>query len=63
MKLYCDDKFAICIARNGVEHDRTRHIEVNKHFIKEKLNNDLICTPYVSTQRITGKHTHQGAEQ
>jgi len=33
-----------------VQHDITKHIEVNRHFIKEKLYNGLICTPYISSQ-------------
>ena len=35
MKLYCDKKSAINIAHNPVQHDRTKHVEVEKHFIKE----------------------------
>jgi len=50
MKLYCDNKCAISIAHNPVQHDRTKHIEVDRHFIKEKLDSGLICTPYVSSQ-------------
>jgi hypothetical protein len=50
MKLYCDNKSAISIAHNPVQHDRTKHIEVDRHFIKEKLDSGLICTPYVSFQ-------------
>ena len=49
MRLYCDNKSAISIANNSVQHDRTKHIEVDRHFIKEKLESGLICTPYVST--------------
>lgn len=49
MGLYCDNKSAISIAHNPVQHDRTKHIEVDRHFIKEKLDSGLICTPYVST--------------
>ena len=49
MKLYCDNKSAINIAHNPVQHDRTKHVEVDRHFIKEKLNSGLICTPFVST--------------
>jgi hypothetical protein len=49
MKLYCDNKFAIAIAHNPVQHDRTKHVEVDRHFIKEKLESGLICTPYVPT--------------
>ena len=50
MKLYCDNKLAISIAHNPVQHDKTKHIEIDRHFIKEKLDNGLICTPYISSQ-------------
>ncbi|KAL6329944.1 hypothetical protein AAG906_039859 [Vitis piasezkii] len=49
MKLYCDNKATISIAHNLVLHDRTKHVEVNKHFIKEKLESGLICMPYIPT--------------
>ena len=50
MKRYCDNKSAISIAHNPMQHDRTKHIEVDRHFIKEKLDSGLIYTPYVSSQ-------------
>ncbi|KAL5854360.1 hypothetical protein ACOSQ3_004184 [Xanthoceras sorbifolium] len=50
MRFYCDKKSVISIAYNPVQHDRTKHIEVDRHFIKEKLDNGLICTPYISTK-------------
>ena len=50
MKLYWDNKSAISIAHNPVQHDQTKHIEVDRHFIKEKLDSGLICTPYVPSQ-------------
>ena len=43
------NKSTISIAHNPVQHDRTKHIEIDRHFIKEKLDSGLICTPYVST--------------
>ena len=49
MRLYCDNKSTISITHNLVQHDRTKHIEIDRHFIKEKLDSGLICTPYVST--------------
>ena len=29
MKLYCDNTSAIEIAHNPVQHDRTKHVEIN----------------------------------
>ena len=51
MKLYYDNKAAISIAHNLVLHDRTKHVEVDKHFIKEKLDSGLICMPYIPTTK------------
>lgn len=50
MRLFCDNKSAISIAHNPVQHDRTKHIEVDRHFIKEKLDSGLICTPYIPSK-------------
>lgn len=47
MILYCDNKSAISIAHNPIQHDRTKHIEIDRHFLKEKLDSGLIITSYV----------------
>lgn len=41
---------AISIAHNTIQHDQTKHIEVDRHCIPEKLDNGLIYMPYVSSQ-------------
>ena len=51
VKLYCDNKAAILIAHNPVLHDRIKHVEVDKYFIKEKLENGLICMLYIPTTK------------
>lgn len=51
MRLYCDNKLAINIAHNSIQHDRTKHIEIAQHLIKEYLKNGFICTPYVPTRK------------
>ena len=33
-----------------MQHDLKKHIEIDRHFIKEKLDSGLICTPYVPTR-------------
>ena len=49
MKLFCNNKAAISIAHDPVQHDRTKHIEIDWHFIKEKISSGLLCTSYVKT--------------
>jgi len=49
IKAYCDNKAAISIAHNPVLHDRTKHVEVDKHFIKEKIEIGQICMTYIPT--------------
>lgn len=34
MRLYCDNKTAINIAHNLVQHDRTKHVEVHCHLFQ-----------------------------
>ena len=51
IKLYCDNKSAISISRYPARHDRTKHVEVNRHFIKEKIEKGDICMSYVSTTK------------
>ncbi|CAL9017436.1 unnamed protein product [Prunus brigantina] len=50
MDLYCDNKAAIAIAHNPVQHDRTKHVEVDRHFVKEKLDAEIISFPFISSE-------------
>ena len=53
MKVYCGNKAAISIAHDPVLHDRTKYIEVDRHFIKEKIESGKICLSYIpTTQQI-----------
>ena len=49
--MHCDNKAAISIAHNPVLHDRTKHVEVDKHFIKEKIDDGVICVNYIPTTK------------
>ncbi|KAI5330173.1 hypothetical protein L3X38_029571 [Prunus dulcis] len=50
MELHCYNKSATDIAHNLVQHDRTKHVEVNKHFIKEKIEKKIIRLPFVKSE-------------
>ncbi|TYK00118.1 Cysteine-rich RLK (RECEPTOR-like protein kinase) 8 [Cucumis melo var. makuwa] len=44
---------AISIANNPVQHDRPKHVEIDRHFIKERLDSGSICILYIpSSQQI-----------
>src|SRR5438270_2775597 len=50
LELWCDNKFAISIANNPVQHDRTKHVEINRFFITEKLNSGTLKLNYVKSE-------------
>ena len=50
MDLCCDNKAAIDIAHNPVQHDRTKHVEVDINFIKQNLNEKIIRFPFVRSE-------------
>nr|GEY76601.1 putative copia-type protein [Tanacetum cinerariifolium] len=45
-----DNKAAIQISKNPVQHDRTKYVEVDRHFIKEKLEAEIIKLPFVKSE-------------
>lgn len=49
MSLYYDDKATISIVHDLVQHDWTKHVEVNHHLIKDHLRRGSICTPFIPT--------------
>ncbi|XP_058217532.1 uncharacterized mitochondrial protein AtMg00810-like [Rhododendron vialii] len=48
--LWCDNKSAIALACNPVFHARTKHIEIDYHFIKEQVLNHHIVLYHISSE-------------
>jgi hypothetical protein len=47
--LLCDNESAIKIAHNPVQHNKTKHIEILYHFIRDHVNRGDIDLSYVGT--------------
>jgi len=53
-KLMVDNKSAIALMKNHVHHDRSKHIDVKFHFIRECCDRKLIDVEFVGTELQLG---------
>ena len=49
-ELYCDNEAAINISENPIQYDQTKHVEIDRHFIKQKLEANVIKLPHVKSK-------------
>ncbi|GJW54185.1 retrovirus-related pol polyprotein from transposon TNT 1-94 [Tanacetum coccineum] len=48
--LYCDNKSAIALCCNNIQHSRSKHIDIRHHFIKEQVENKVVELYFVRTE-------------
>ncbi|GJW06158.1 retrovirus-related pol polyprotein from transposon TNT 1-94 [Tanacetum coccineum] len=48
--MYCDNKNAIALCCNNVQHSRSKHIDIRYHFIKEQVENGVIDLYFVNIE-------------
>ncbi|GJZ32614.1 hypothetical protein Tco_0578050 [Tanacetum coccineum] len=48
--LYCDNKSAIALCCNNVQHSRAKHIDIRYHFIKEQVENGIVELYFIRTE-------------
>jgi hypothetical protein len=48
--LLCDNESAICLADNPVEHSRTKHIDIQHHFLRDHQQKGDIDVYHISTE-------------
>nr|GEU53353.1 hypothetical protein [Tanacetum cinerariifolium] len=48
--MYYDNKSAIALCCNNVQHSRTKHIDIRYHFIKEQVENGVIELCFINTE-------------
>ncbi|KAJ4723444.1 Retrovirus-related Pol polyprotein from transposon TNT 1-94 [Melia azedarach] len=59
MLLFCDNTTAIEIANDPRQHDRTKHIELDRNYIKDNLDSKKIKVPYTkSADQLADLMTH-----
>ena len=51
VQIFCDNSSTIVLASNPVQHARTKHIELDCHFVRDKARNNQILPTFISTSQ------------
>ena len=48
--ILCDNTFAIKLAKNPIQHSRSKHIDIKHHFIRDHVQKEDIELSFVNTE-------------
>lgn len=51
VRLMIDNKPAISLVKNPVMHERSKHIDINFHFMRNKVQNGVLEVVHYNTQK------------
>ncbi|GKF06608.1 hypothetical protein Tco_0037276, partial [Tanacetum coccineum] len=49
ISLYCDNRSAIALCCNNIQHSRSKHIDIRRHFIREQVEKGVVELYFVTT--------------
>ncbi len=52
MVIRCDNQGAISLTKNPTQHAQTKHIDVQHHFVQERVENGKVIFEYCSTEEM-----------
>jgi hypothetical protein len=52
ISLFCDNQGAVLLSANGIQHKRTKHIDLRHHFIREVVCDGLVVIKHVPTAEM-----------
>ena len=45
--LYCDNQGTIALAKNPIKQQRTKHVDIKYHFIRDEIAKGAVCMSYI----------------
>ena len=49
MCVFCDNTSAINLSKNPVQHSKSKHIEIHYHFIRDLVEERVVCLEFIHT--------------
>ena len=47
----CDNTSAISLAKNPIQHSRTKHIKIRHHFLRDEVGKNEIILNFIDTEK------------